>query len=170
MLVFALGLAGLLLIVGGAALAAGGEAINWWVLSGGGGPALGGNVTLNTTLGQPVAGPSAGGDVALGAGYWYTGAVLSISGPALDWWVFSNAGTLASGGNVTLNDTLGQSFAGPSATGDVALGTGYWTQFDSHPTAVTLLAFEARAQIFWEIGVLGLLVLGAVSWWTFKRR
>jgi hypothetical protein len=166
---FALGLVALLLAAGGAALAAG-EAVDWWVFSGGGAPSSGGNVTLNTTLGQPVAGPSAGGDFALGAGYWYGNAALAASGPAIEWWVFSNAGTLASGGNVTLNDTLGQSFTGPSAFGDVALGAGYWTATGSGPTALTLPAFAARpAPVGWGIGVLGLLGLAAVGWWAFKR-
>lgn len=52
-------------------LAASGPAIGWNVISGGGAPASGGAVTLNATLGQPVVGSSTGGDVSLGAGYWY---------------------------------------------------------------------------------------------------
>lgn len=61
------------LAIVGIALAQGsGAAIGWQVLSGGGAPSSGGNVTLNDTLGQPVIGPSSGGgNVALGAGYWY---------------------------------------------------------------------------------------------------
>jgi hypothetical protein len=56
----------------GAALAQGGTpAIDWWVLAGGGAPASGGTIVLNDTLGQPIVGSSSGGDVALGAGYWY---------------------------------------------------------------------------------------------------
>lgn len=158
-----------LLAMGGMALAAGGEAIGWWVISGSGGPASGGNVTVNTTLGQPVAGTSSGGSIGLEAGYWY-GNVLAAGGPAIDWWVLSNAGTLAAGGNVTLNDTLGQSFTGPAALGDVGLGAGYWTGVsDSSPTAVTLLAFSAHpAPVAWGVGLL--LVVGAAGWWSVKRR
>lgn len=51
-----------------------GPAIDWWVLAGGGAPATGeeGRVVLNDTLGQPIVGPSssAGGQIALNAGYW----------------------------------------------------------------------------------------------------
>lgn len=167
----ALGLIALLLAVGGAALAAG-EAVDWWVLSGGGAPASGGNVTLNTTLGQPVAGPSFTGDIGLGAGYWYGNAALTASGPAINWWVFSNAGTLAAGGNVTLNDTLGQAFTGPSAMGDVGLGAGYWTETGtSTPTSLSLLSFAARpTDVGWGVGVLGLLGLGLVVMYVYKRR
>jgi hypothetical protein len=44
--------------------------IDWWVISGGGAPVAGGDVILNSSLGQPVIGHSEGGDVALEAGYW----------------------------------------------------------------------------------------------------
>lgn len=46
-------------------------AIDWWVVAAGGGPASNGNVSVDATLGQPVAGESTNGGVALGAGYWY---------------------------------------------------------------------------------------------------
>ncbi|MBM4461677.1 MAG: hypothetical protein FJ011_28625 [Chloroflexi bacterium] len=59
-----------LLVAVGAVSAQGGPAVDWWVISGGGAPASGAGVTLNDTLGQPVIGPSAGGSVALHAGYW----------------------------------------------------------------------------------------------------
>lgn len=55
----------------GAALAASGPAIGWQVIAGGGAPASGGAITLNATLGQPLIGPSTGGTVSLGSGYWY---------------------------------------------------------------------------------------------------
>ncbi len=70
----ALGLLAALLVVAAQALAsplANGPAIDWWVVAGGGGHAAGGNITIDDTLGQPIAGPSAGGTVSLGAGYWY---------------------------------------------------------------------------------------------------
>jgi hypothetical protein len=47
------------------------SAINWQVLAGGGQPAAGSGVSLNGTFGQPVVGPAAGGQVDIGAGYWY---------------------------------------------------------------------------------------------------
>lgn len=46
-------------------------AISWWVVAGGGGPATSGNTADNATVGQPIAGESAGGNITLGAGYWY---------------------------------------------------------------------------------------------------
>ncbi len=58
------------LLLTGLALAASGPAVNWQVMAEGGAPSSGGNITLNDTLGQPIVGDSAGGNVSLGAGYW----------------------------------------------------------------------------------------------------
>jgi hypothetical protein len=58
----------LVLVVG--TLAQGTTIINRWVISGGGNPSSVTGVTLNDTLGQPIVGPSSGGNVWLGAGYW----------------------------------------------------------------------------------------------------
>jgi hypothetical protein len=60
-------------------------AINWQVLAGGGGPvaSTAGGVSLNGTLGQPVIGPSAGGAVTLGAGYWHAGAASPVYLPII---------------------------------------------------------------------------------------
>jgi hypothetical protein len=55
----------------GIVLAISGPAIGWQVIAGDGAPSSGGNVTINDTLGQPIIGPSSGGNIALGAGYWY---------------------------------------------------------------------------------------------------
>ncbi len=61
-----------LLAVGvGWAGASDGPAVDWAVLSGGGAPASAGQVTLNGSLGQTAIGPAAGGEVSLGAGFWY---------------------------------------------------------------------------------------------------
>jgi hypothetical protein len=46
--------------------------------------------------------------------------------PTIDWWVFGSGGGPSSGGDVTLNDTIGQPFVGPSSGGDVSLQAGYW--------------------------------------------
>jgi hypothetical protein len=63
-------------------------AIDWQVMSGGGAPASGsGGVTLNGSLGQTAVGPSAGGDVSLGAGYWI-GARPVAPVPPADWFIF----------------------------------------------------------------------------------
>jgi hypothetical protein len=48
------------------------------------------------------------------------------SGPAIDWQVIPSGDAPSSGGNVTLNDTLGQPIIGPSSEGNIALGAGYW--------------------------------------------
>jgi hypothetical protein len=62
-------LVGLVLVTG--ALAQGTPAVDWWVVGGGGGESSGGGgVVVNSTLGQPIIGPS-GGTTSLGAGYWY---------------------------------------------------------------------------------------------------
>lgn len=60
----------LVLLLAGQALAEPlAAAVNWWVIAAGGGPASGGNVTVDSTFGQPVTGRSGGGDIALSAGY-----------------------------------------------------------------------------------------------------
>lgn len=52
--------------------------------------------------------------------------VLAASGPAVDWQVVAGGGAPAAGGNITLNDTLGQPIIGASSGGNVGLGAGYW--------------------------------------------
>jgi len=51
---------------------------------------------------------------------------LAQGTPTINRWVISGGGTPSSGGNVTLNDTLGQPVIGPSSSGNVWLGAGYW--------------------------------------------
>ena len=53
--------------------------------------------------------------------------VLAQGGAAINWWVFGGGGAPSSGGNVTLNDTLGEPIIGPSSNGgNVSLMAGYW--------------------------------------------
>jgi len=59
------------LALGTVVASANGTTIDWWALSGGGGGASGGGVTLDSTLGQPIAGVSNNTGTWLGAGYWY---------------------------------------------------------------------------------------------------
>jgi hypothetical protein len=59
-----------LFLVTGAALAASTPLIAWQTVAGGGGPSSAGAITANGTLGQPLAGLSAGGSVSLNAGFW----------------------------------------------------------------------------------------------------
>lgn len=100
------------------------------------------------------------------------GVALGASGPAIDWRVIAGGGAPASGGNVTINDSIGQPLIGSSSAGNVGLGSGYWTGFDSDPTAVTLLAFAARAStraaLVWIIT--GLALTCAAVGLAFKRR
>ena len=59
-------------------------AINWQVLAGGGQPANGSGLSLNGTFSQPIIGPAAGGQVDIGAGYWYgTGRPATLYLPLL---------------------------------------------------------------------------------------
>ena len=116
----------IVLLASGTALAQGGPAIDWYVVASAGQPSSAGAVTINDTLGQPVTGPAQAGATALGAGYWRSGKGPAPPGPTVDWWVIANAGGRSSGGDVTLNDTLGQPFTGPAQSGTVALSAGYW--------------------------------------------
>ena len=70
-LILALLLALSISALGAAFASANGTTIDWWALSGGGGSASGGGVTLDSTLGQPIAGVSSEAGTWLGAGYWY---------------------------------------------------------------------------------------------------
>jgi hypothetical protein len=54
------------------------------------------------------------------------GAALAQGTATINRWVISSGGAPSSGGNVTLNDTLGQPIIGPSSGGNVSLGAGYW--------------------------------------------
>jgi hypothetical protein len=54
------------------------------------------------------------------------GGTLAQGTATIHRWVISGGGAPSSGGNVTLNDTLGQPITGPSSGGNVWLGTGYW--------------------------------------------
>jgi hypothetical protein len=65
-----------MLVLAATALAQGLPAIDHWVLgSAGGGSTGAGDLSVNSTLGEPIIGSSSGDSVSLGAGYWYGGAV-----------------------------------------------------------------------------------------------
>jgi hypothetical protein len=51
---------------------------------------------------------------------------LAHGTPSITRWVVSGGGAPSSGGNVALNVTLGQPIVGPSSSGNVWLGAGYW--------------------------------------------
>ncbi|HOG45150.1 MAG TPA: Ig-like domain repeat protein [Anaerolineae bacterium] len=114
----------LTLALAGVALAQAGAAIDWWVLGSGGGPAAGGSVTLDGTLGQPIAGPSAGDAVALNAGYWQEDR-RAASTVALE----PSANPALAGGPLTLAATVSGSHGVPTGTvtfkeGSTVLGSG----------------------------------------------
>ena len=57
------------LLIAAGVLANGTAGLDWWVFGSGGGQASGGNVILDTTLGQPFTGTSSGGSISLEAGF-----------------------------------------------------------------------------------------------------
>jgi hypothetical protein len=59
-----------LLIVFTGALAGGGFAISWWTVDSGGGLSEGGDFALQSTIGQPDTGTSAGGAYTVNGGFW----------------------------------------------------------------------------------------------------
>ena len=54
------------------------------------------------------------------------GGALAQGAATINWWAITGGGTPSGGGNVTLNDTLGQPVIGPSSSGNVSLRAGYW--------------------------------------------
>ena len=52
--------------------------------------------------------------------------VMANGTPDIDWWVFGSGGGGASGGNVTLDATLGQPVTGTSSGDSISLEAGYW--------------------------------------------
>jgi len=55
-------------------------ALSWYALCGGGGVCTGGVYSVSGTVGQPVVGPSSGGDYTLEGGYWSVAAVAPTPG------------------------------------------------------------------------------------------
>ena len=55
-------------------------ALKWYALSGGAGVCTGGVYSVSGTVGQPVVGPSSGGDYTLEGGYWSVVAVVPTPG------------------------------------------------------------------------------------------
>ena len=66
--------------------------------------------------------------VVLIVGVITAGGAAAQTGPVVEWWVIGGGGARLSGGDVTLNDTLGQPMSGPATGGgDVTMLTaGYW--------------------------------------------
>ncbi len=75
------GLLLLLLLMSGLAIARPETlSLSWWTIDGGGGTAVGGDLTLMGTIGQPDAGSLTGGQYTLTGGFWSpdTGHVLFL--------------------------------------------------------------------------------------------
>jgi hypothetical protein len=53
-------------------------------------------------------------------------ASASSGSPGIGWWVLSAGGGPASGGQITLNASLGQPVVGQSSSGSTVLNAGYW--------------------------------------------
>jgi hypothetical protein len=64
--------------------------------------------------------------VGLLCGLLVVGGALAQGTATINWWVIAGGGAPSGGGQVTLNDTLGQPIIGPSSSGNVWLGAGYW--------------------------------------------
>jgi len=73
LLALLLGTAGVLV-----ARATPGSLIDWFVVSAGGGTATGGDITLDGTVGQPIAGLAQGGNTSIGSGYWYSQDLVNV--------------------------------------------------------------------------------------------
>jgi uncharacterized repeat protein (TIGR01451 family) len=133
-------------------------AVDWWVFASGGAPSSGPAVEMDGTLGQPVTGPSSGGDVALHAGYWYqheaalpdlaiSKAAIPITAqpgvPVLYTIVVSNDGDADATGGVVA-DTLPAelTFAGPVTLDPPGAGT-----TGAPPLLVTDAAITAAGRI-----------------------
>ena len=80
---------------------------------------------------------------------------------AINWWVLGGGGAPSSGGNVSLNDSLGQPIIGPSSGGNVALGSGYWYG-NYGPTAVRLVAFWAHSLLNSPSAYVGIWAVGLI--------
>jgi len=52
--------------------------------------------------------------------------LLANGTPGIDWWVFGSGGGGASGGEVTLDATLGQPVTGTSSSWSTSLEEGFW--------------------------------------------
>jgi hypothetical protein len=62
------------------------------------------------------------------------GAVLAFDSPAIGWWVLSAGGRPSSGGQTTLNASIGQPIVGVSSAGNIGLKSGYWTELANQIT------------------------------------
>jgi uncharacterized repeat protein (TIGR01451 family) len=133
----ALGSVGCLAVLGATLALAlaqpGTPSIGWWVLGSGGAPASGRDVTMIGTLGQPVTGPSGGGEVSLDAGYQFAEVTIAKAisnrlpkpGQAVTYSVVvANSGEQAAIGAV-LSDTVpeGLTFVGPVTLDPPGAGT-----------------------------------------------
>jgi hypothetical protein len=63
---------------------------------------------------------------------------------AIDWEVMSGGGAPASGGNVTLDGSLGQTAVGPSTSSSYSLGAGYWTGMEGEQRIYLPLVLRSR--------------------------
>jgi hypothetical protein len=54
------------------------------------------------------------------------GIALAQGTPTINWWLLDGGGAPSGGGNVAVNDSLGQPIIGPSSGGGTWLGAGFW--------------------------------------------
>ena len=67
-----------------------------------------------------------------------TGAALTSGNIEMPRWVLSSGATDSSGGEVTLQGTLGQPVVGVVSSGDVTLGQGFWYGGDRSASGYTI--------------------------------
>ena len=66
--------------------------------------------------------------------------VMAVGIMEIDWYVIGSGGGTATGGNYTLNGTIGQPVAGLSSSADLDLCTGFWCKVsDLYKTILPLI-------------------------------
>ncbi|HNS49711.1 MAG TPA: hypothetical protein PKO09_00840 [Anaerolineae bacterium] len=70
------------------------------------------------------------------------GKAAAQGGVTANWWVVAAAGGPSTGGDVAMNDTLGQAVVDLAEGGTLSLAAGYWYN-GLGPTSVWLVSFEA---------------------------
>lgn len=71
--------------------------------------------------------------------------VVYAAGESIDKWVIASGGGVSSGGNIVIQDTIGQPIIATSSGTGIRWSAGFWYQV-YQPTAVTLASFATTSQ------------------------